>query len=110
MADELLMGTALDALAYLVRVGGRPFSYMFAGLVVGLLFEHLDAHPNNAPAAFGLTALIASSVSLIVLPPLLWVNAWAHKAPQDDYRYCPVAVVAGVALSVVYLVWWSALR
>ena len=38
------MRTALDVLAYLVQVGGRPFPYMVAGIVVGLLFEHLEAY------------------------------------------------------------------
>lgn len=76
--------TILDTLAYLVDVGRRPIPYIFAGLVGGWLVTSEDLFTSDE-AAFGMTALLAVSASLIFLPPLLALAQWSKKRKVRDH-------------------------
>ena len=90
-----------DILAFCISVGAKPVPFIFAGLVVGLLNEQRTTF--EILTAIGLTILAASGVSLIMLPPLLWMKRWADDRYREDHKLWPVSYVVGFAMLLVWL-------
>ncbi|MYA49854.1 MAG: hypothetical protein F4Y25_03795 [Chloroflexi bacterium] len=94
-----------DILANLVHVGGKPVPFIFAGLVVGLLNEHLESFTDTM-AAIAATVLAASGMSLIILPPLLCLKRWADNRYREDVKVWPAAWITGLVLLTLWAVFW----
>ena len=91
-----------DAFAYLVNVGSRPVPYIFAGLVVGLLNEQIETYDDNL-LAIASTILVASGLSLMILPPWLCLKRWADSRYKENCSMWPVAYVIGVGALVAWM-------
>lgn len=97
-----------DMLAYLIVIGSKPVPFIFTGLVVVLLNEHLEGFADNTLAAIGLTILASSGVALIGLPPLLVIQ---HKAKtryqkdlnRNDLGRWSVAWITGIVLLILWV-------
>ena len=46
---------------------------------------------------------MASGVSLLMLPPLLWMKGWADKRNKEDYNLWPVSCLVGIAMLLVWV-------
>ena len=79
------MERILDMVAFLVSIGSKPIPYIFAGAVAGMLFEHLEAFPDGG-VAFGMTALLAGSISLMMMPPFPDVRGVGHHHRHRQRR------------------------
>lgn len=94
-----------DTLAYLVHVGSKPIPFVFAGLVVGLLNEHMQEFSDTAIAIVA-TVLAVSAVSLFILPSMLCLKRWADDRYKDDVKVWPAAWLMGFVLLTLWLVLW----
>lgn len=92
----------LDTAAYVVKVGGKPLPYISAGLVVSWLATSQDLFEGDW--GIGMTALLASSVSLMLLPPFLLVSEWAENRAKGNHSKLPVSMAFGVALFILWAV------
>ena len=104
--------TILGTLAYLVDVGGKPIPYIFGGLVAGWLITSIDMFDDDG-TAIAMTALLAVSVSLVFLPPFLWLSRWAkiyRSQPigakigdPSDLAKWPIAIFIGAPLFYLWV-------
>ena len=94
-----------DISAYLIHVGSKPIPFVFAGLVVGLLNEHIQNF-SDAVVATVATILAVSAISLFILPPMLCMKRWADDRYKEDVNVWPVAWLVGLVLLTLWLVVW----
>ena len=107
-----MKNSLLDTVAYLIDVGGKPIPYIFAGLVAGWLITSLDTFDDDG-SAIAMAALLAISVSLVFLPPFLWLSRWAKNYPSQPpgRKTCdtsglakwPIAIFIGAPLFYLWL-------
>ena len=107
MKDRLL-----DLSAYVIDVGSKPIPYIFGGLVAGWLITSLDMFDDDG-TAIAMTVLLAVSVSLVFLPPFLWLSRWAKSYrsqpvgeetnDKNDLARWPIAIFIGAPLFYLWV-------
>lgn len=93
-----------DILAYVVHVGSKPLPYIFAALVAAWTVASLELF-NDDNIALGAAVSLAVGVSLLFLPPLLWIKEKADdrigKRPNHWENWLPAQAV-GLLLFLLF--------